>query len=49
MALKEEQKEFITKRVLELGSIRKVQNFYQKDDAVCQFALRIAKKLLKGK
>lgn len=47
MALDGNQKKFIAKKVIELGSKKAVQNHYQKDDAVCQYALKLANKLFK--
>ena len=49
MALDKEQKDYITKRVNELGSIVAVESVYKNKDKVSQFANRLAKKLFKPK
>jgi len=45
MALEQDQKDWIEKKVCELGSKEAVHRFYQKDDAVCQYALKLADKI----
>ena len=47
MPLDQDQKEFITKRVNELGSLSKVKEVYKLDDNVSKFANSLAKKLFK--
>lgn len=47
MALDQEQKDYITKRVKELGSITAVESVYRLDDNVTKFANKLAKKLFK--
>lgn len=49
MALDKDQKDFITRRVHELGSLSKVEEVYKLDDKVSQFAIKLAKKLFKPK
>ena len=43
--LGKDQKEFIEKKVVELGSLESVASFYNKEDAVSLFASKTAKKL----
>ena len=45
MALDKDQKDFIENKVRELGSWKAVLKHYQKDDAVCQYALKLAEKI----
>jgi len=49
MALDKDQKEFITKKVVELGTMEKVKAFYHKDDGVATYAHNTATKILKMK
>jgi len=42
--LGDDQKEFIEKKVTELASIEAVKKFYDKEDAVSQYAMDVAKK-----
>lgn len=45
MGLGDDQKDFIEKRVKELGSVEEVTNFYTPDCAVWDYAVKMAKKL----
>jgi|APSaa5957512622_1039677.scaffolds.fasta_scaffold223958_2 hypothetical protein len=47
MALEQSQKDWIEKKVRELGSKKAVQQLYQKDDRVCRYALKLADNLFK--
>jgi hypothetical protein len=47
MALDKVQEQFIENKVKKLGSKGAVQKFYQKDDAVCKYALKLADKVYK--
>jgi len=47
MALDDNQKEFITKKVLESGTIEKVKSFYHKDDNVAKYAHHTATQIFK--
>ena len=49
MPLDQDQKDFITKRVNELGSLSKVKEVYKLDDNVSKFANSLAKRLFKPK
>jgi hypothetical protein len=49
MALGDDQKEFITKKVKELGTLAKVKSFYHKDDNVSKYAHDTITKILKTK
>lgn len=42
------QVEFITNKVLELGSIRRVEKFYSKKDTVASFAWLVARSIYGG-
>lgn len=44
--LRRDQINFITKKVMKLGSQEEVAKFYSKSDRVCKFANRLAKKKL---
>jgi len=46
--LDEDQIQFIENRVLELGSMQKVEEFYTKDDTVSIYARKFANTTLKG-
>jgi len=39
-----DQKKFIEKKVKELGTVKKVEAFYHRDDAVTKYAHKMAKK-----
>jgi hypothetical protein len=47
MALNTDQKKFITKKVISLGTMEGVKSLYCKDDRVSAYALQIANKLFK--
>jgi len=49
MALGDDQKQFITKKVKELGTMAEVKSFYRKDDNVAKYAHNTITKILKTK
>jgi hypothetical protein len=49
MALEQDQKDFIMNKVKELGTVKKVVDFYNKDCKVDEFAIKYAIKIFKVK
>lgn len=45
--LDDDQKAFIERRVIELGSIKAVEQTYCLDDLVCKYAMTLARKQFK--
>ena len=49
MALDQDQKDFIERKVEKLGSMKKVKQFYKRDSLVCKYAVQYANKIFKKK
>ena len=49
MALEQDQKDFIKNKVKELGSVKKVVDFYNRESKVDEFAIKYATKIFKKK